>query len=686
MKRILLFLALAIFTIINTNAQNEFTGEGDGYSWDDPFNWISGEVPFDGEDILIEGFSVEFFGSIDTYGSLDLRSGANILIYGEMNLYSDLYVDATSTISVNVLDLNDFGKVVLGGNYYYNGDVDILFSAYVPQIGNSYQIIQGLFGSCGIATTDIVPENQSGGGYETTLAVQCQSDDILFTVTGINYTTAISWDGEGGDNMWSTASNWDPNGIPTATDRVIINLPTGATVATDGAGTTSADRIIIGDNNQLIINGNLDMYSFVGVNATGSLNWKAGSLSRTDTNVQSFILNRGFLLVDGPGNKTIENGFEITSQGENSSMVVAEKGFDINDGEVTIYRGNLIIDGDDITIGYTSGSQHSLRILNAESLIKTSGSGTSSVNLTDLQIGSFASVICEEGTLAFGENLTNYGSLSGGGSYQLPNSHVEAGKISPGTTLAQNRNAEREGVLAYSQNITNNAVGNFQFLNSYIQRSEFILDDTTIAQDRNSLSASRNEEIAGSLTFIGNLTTGTTSDLKVNIYGATAGTDYDQITVTNQAVLEGNITPILGYLPANDASFEVLKAANLSSCNYPSQVVGNFEGTDFTFDVICQNNTLYLNGPGAVLSTQDEVLNAFSVYPNPANSEIFIQSKELNNANWRLYNQLGQLIKKGEIVDVQTRVALESITSGLYFIEIENDKDTKIIKKIVVKD
>ena len=76
--------------------------------------------------------------------------------------------------------------------------------------------------------------------------------------------------------------------------------------------------------------------------------------------------------MDGPGNKTLENGFEITSQGANASMVVAEKGFDINDGVVTIYRGDLVIDGDDITIGYTSGSQHALQILNAESLSKLS--------------------------------------------------------------------------------------------------------------------------------------------------------------------------------------------------------------------------------------------------------------------------------------------------------------------------
>ena len=621
MKNYILFILLTTVSI-TINAQNEFTGAGDGYSWDDPFNWISGDVPFNGEDILIEGFAVEFIGSPYVYGSLQLFGGANLLIQGDLNLSGNLNVDGTSVISPVINDLNDYAKVILGGDFSFSGDMDISFSAYVPQIGNSYQIIQGNSNFCNIATTDLVPENQSGGGYETTLGVQCESDGILFTVIGINYTTAKSWDGEAGNGLWNTPANWDPNGVPTATDIVIINSPTGTTVATDGAGTTSADRIIVGDSNQLIINGDLDMYSFVGVNETGSLNWKAGSLSRTDTNVQSFIINRGFLLVDGPGNKTLENGFEITSQGANASMVVAEKGFDINDGVVTIYRGDLVIDGDDITIGYTSGSQHSLQILNAESLIKTSGSGTSSVNLTDFQIESFASAICEEGILAFGENLTNNGTLSGSGSFQLPSSHIEVGELSPGSS-------------------------------------------------------------PGILTIIGDLTTAPEATFNIEIDGTTAGTEYDQIIVTNEAILDGTINVTLGYLPANDASFEIVTALNLSSCNFPAQVTGNYNNTDYTFDVVCQNNTLYLNGPGVALSDTNFEVNQIKVYPNPTNNKPFINTNSIKNGQWKLYSQLGQLIKQGKITQEKTEIYLQDVLSGVYFIKIQNDTKSTITKKII---
>ena len=622
MKRILFFMTLFCVSM-TAFTQNEFTGEGDGFSWDDPFNWTSGDVPFNGDDVSIDGFAVEFLGSPFTYGSLSLTGGANLLMIGSMNLSGNLNVDSSSVISPVVRDLNDYATVFLGGNYFFFGETDISFSAYVPQIGNSYQIIQGNSGFCDIGTTDIVPENQSGGGYETLLGIQCQADGILFVVLDINYTTAKSWDGEAGNGLWNTAANWDPNGVPLATDIVIINSPTGATVATDGAGTTTADRIIIGDNNNLIVNGNMEMFSFVGVNATGTLNWKGGAISRTDTNVQSFILNRGSILVDGGSNKSLENGFGITSQGSDASFIITEKGFDINDGEVSIFRGDLVIDGDNITIGYTSGSQHFLKIWNAESIIKSSGNGTSSINLTDVQIGNFASVISEQGTLAFGENLTNNGTLSGSGSLQLPSSYIEVGKIAPGSS-------------------------------------------------------------PGILTVIGDLTTAPEAEFEIEIEGPTVGADYDQIVITDDAKLEGTISVRLGYLPPNDASFEMLTAASISTCNLPAQVTTDFNGTSYTFDVVCHNNKVYLNGPGAILSSTNFEADEIGVYPNPIQNELNIKLQTPSEGSWLLFNELGQKVMEGELGGIETRISTTNLVSGFYALQIKDiNKATVTVKKII---
>ncbi|CUS77662.1 T9SS type A sorting domain-containing protein [Candidatus Kryptobacter tengchongensis] len=35
--------------------------------------------------------------------------------------------------------------------------------------------------------------------------------------------TTKKWDGEGGDNLWTTAANWNPNGVPTDADSVVLD-------------------------------------------------------------------------------------------------------------------------------------------------------------------------------------------------------------------------------------------------------------------------------------------------------------------------------------------------------------------------------------------------------------------------------------------------------------------------------
>ncbi len=43
-------------------------------------------------------------------------------------------------------------------------------------------------------------------------------------LAGVTQAAAIAWDGDGGDNLWSTASNWDGDTLPTSgTDTVVID-------------------------------------------------------------------------------------------------------------------------------------------------------------------------------------------------------------------------------------------------------------------------------------------------------------------------------------------------------------------------------------------------------------------------------------------------------------------------------
>jgi len=163
MKRFLLFTMCVAFKFITLNAQNYdqvvFTGEGDGYSWEDDLNWRRGGdpnipgIPEPYDDILIEYYQVYYngLGSIplnQEYGTLELRYGAHLTTQGDFRLSGDFLVDPQSTLEVIVRDVEQVYNITCYGNYFFNGTMQIAFSGYVPQIGQSFLIIDGYQGSC----------------------------------------------------------------------------------------------------------------------------------------------------------------------------------------------------------------------------------------------------------------------------------------------------------------------------------------------------------------------------------------------------------------------------------------------------------------------------------------------------------------------------------------------------------
>ena len=50
-----------------------------------------------------------------------------------------------------------------------------------------------------------------------------------------------TWDGGGSGTSWSSANNWNPNGVPGSSDNVIINAP-GTTISVGWIGDTGGDQ------------------------------------------------------------------------------------------------------------------------------------------------------------------------------------------------------------------------------------------------------------------------------------------------------------------------------------------------------------------------------------------------------------------------------------------------------------
>jgi len=162
MKRFLL-LTISLCFSITTFSQVEWTGTGDGQSWDDPFNWFDEEVPQDGDDIYIDGGSVVYYGDPFFYGSLTLAGGTNLFIFSDIFLIGEFYVDEASTLTIDMEHLNSYPKVITDGDFYFDGDIDLFFSTYVPQIGNSYKVVEGFLVDCNLSTIDFVPDSQASG-------------------------------------------------------------------------------------------------------------------------------------------------------------------------------------------------------------------------------------------------------------------------------------------------------------------------------------------------------------------------------------------------------------------------------------------------------------------------------------------------------------------------------------------
>ncbi len=144
-----------------------------------------------------------------------------------------------------------------------------------------------------------------------------------------------TWDGEGPNNNWSEATNWDPNGFPTAVDTVIIS--NGETVRVNLSAACA----------KLVLEG--------GVGST-----------RLDFNAGGSLAVSGPAIIEGNTNGNVDQFILIGSGSMScSSLSMDDTGLDNRDCEVRIGSGSLSVTGN-ITM---NGSQ-------ARNKINFSGPGT----------------------------------------------------------------------------------------------------------------------------------------------------------------------------------------------------------------------------------------------------------------------------------------------------------------------
>ena len=84
----------------------------------------------------------------------------------------------------------------------------------------------------------------------------------------------------------------------------------------------------------------------------------------------------------------------------------------------------------------------------------------------------------------------------------------------------------------------------------------------------------------------------------------------------------------------------------------------------------------------APLGVGNPSVKLFNLYPNPASTDIAIESK-LPHASFRIFNQVGKTIQSGKLSNTSERIDITSLASGLYLIRIESKDGLTEVQKFV---
>lgn len=123
------------------------------------------------------------------------------------------------------------------------------------------------------------------------------------------------------------------------------------------------------------------------------------------------------------------------------------------------------------------------------------------------------------------------------------------------------------------------------------------------------------------------------------------------------------------------------ESAYLPVTIYTKDTSGIFDATiqfNTDFSLVQSNFNLRFVINKIAVGINNEKQNEIKIFPNPSSNYIFIESK--NTEQYEIYNSIGQLIIKGELLKGINKIELQDITSGILFIKTDN-KIHKIIKQ-----
>jgi hypothetical protein len=556
---------------------------------------------------------------------LDLTASGTSTNSGTINVGTTT-ASGTSTgtleISAAAVTLSGAGKVVmsnLAGNLITAAaPTDILTSANTIEgsgnIGN---------GNMGFVNTGTVEANQStaliidpsSSGFNNKGTVNVSTGDTL-EITGpansfLNY-SSTSKTLTGGTYLVSGTLQFGATGNTITTDAAKITLtgaaakivdPSGgniiaplATIAsaslfdiTSGANFTTVGNftnngtLTVGSGSKFVVKSGSSLTNFSGTTLTGGIYNVTGQLQFGPTGT-SLVTNAASITLTGTHAKIVDT----TNQNILTAFATNNAGatFDITSGYNFTTAGNFTNNGS-LVVGTSSTFDVNGNLTNFNSTTDTLTNGTYSVtgtlqfnnadivtNTANLTLNGSAYKIINQSSV---NALTNFATNSSPGSFTLANNagfttastFTDSGtvKVSKGSTLAiggSGNYSQTAGQTTVDGTLTTTGAGIIQISSGSVFGNGGNLNGNT--SNSGTLNIGDAVKQAGAETVTGTYTQNAAGALAIDIGGTTAGTQFDQLTITGAASLNGtlNLDLINGFVPTMTETFDIINFASLT--------------------------------------------------------------------------------------------------------------------------
>ena len=612
MKRLLFFSAMSLLCLALSAQTKTWTGPSGG-NFNNAANWNPSGIPGPSHDVIIPtGSNILIDGA--NIKSFALQGNATALMSNTIYFTAASSIAAGATIDCNFGYFDGSGTLTNNGTLNDNG---ISISNAVTIINNAaYNITTG-----GI--------HYIGQG----------SPLINNTATGTINITALSGSLQGSSGQ-GTIINAGTIKKTQSTELYGINIP-----LLNNNGTITVESGMLQIQNQLT-EFNDGVYN---VSAGSTLQWNS-----------TFTCS-------GTLSGQLDGNFEWT--GTMQVLPGTETTLDFNGpAGVKWLSGNFTGDG----------TLNNLGILNLESTaIKTIGGQSIFNNAGDFNINSTGELYIGYGTPTFTNTATGNININFDGAIQGASGNGNL--INTGIIKKEGST----GNFSIASNITNTSPGKIMAETGLLQLygsltgNGILTGNGAVHLGSNIFGSTLSPGgHPGTLTHIGDYNSSPNAILACEIYGSTAGTQYDVLEIQGNANLEGDILLHLRY-PANlNDEFEILTANSISSCNLPLTVTAHYGDQNYTFEVNCNPNNVSLKITDIVLGTDDITLRNISIYPNPNQGKFTLNlGKEYTNVSVQVYNMLGQIISTETFPSAKIIEKQIHASAGIYFVKISTAKE-----------